>query len=190
MEELNVKNVVFETKLDKFMDYSLKPNFKVAGPILGKNIKAFGGALAKVDPAEIVNKLETENQAVIDLNGEDFTINKELVEIKINAKEGFAVAMEDNVFTILDTTINQELVDEGLARELISKIQQLRKQNDFEMMDNIKIYVKADDEVKKAIDAHKEYILKETLAVELIEKEVSDEYDLNGHKTGIDVEKI
>lgn len=190
MEELNVKKVVFETKLDQFMNYSLKPNFKVAGPVLGAKIKAFGGALAQADPAELVGKLEADGEAIVNVGGEDFTINKDLVEIKISAKEGFSVAMENNVFTILDTTINQELVDEGLARELISKVQQLRKQNNFEMMDNIKIYVVADEAVKTAIEAHKAYIMKETLAVEITEKSSLEEYDLNGHKTGIDVERV
>ena len=190
MEELNVKNVVFESKLDTYMNYSLKPNFKVAGPILGGKIKAFGGALAKADPAEMVAKLEAEGKVVLNIDGEDFDITSELVDVKISAKDGFAVAMENNVFTILDTTINQELIDEGLARELISKVQQLRKQNNFEMMDNIKIFVGADEAVTAAVEAHKEYIMKETLAVEIVAKDGLTEYDLNGHKTGIDVERL
>jgi hypothetical protein len=75
-------------------------------------------------------------------------ITKELVDTRISAKEGFTVAMENNVFTILETTITPELTMEGLARELVSKVQQMRKQKDFEMMDHIAISVKADDEVK------------------------------------------
>ncbi len=189
MEELNVKEVVFEKELDKFMNYSLKPNFKVAGPMLGKNIKAFGGALAKVDAAAAVAQLESEGKLVLDLNGENVDITPDMVDMRISAKEGFAVAMENNVFTILDTTLNKELIDEGLARELISKVQQLRKQNDFEMMDNIKILIAADEEVAAAVETHKEYIMKETLALEIETAEGLKEYDLNGHKTGIDVEK-
>lgn len=189
-EELNVKKVVFESKLDQYMNYSLKPNFKTAGPALGGKIKAFSGALAKVNPAEIVAKLE-EGQVVINVDGEEMTISKDLVDINISAKEGFAVAMENNVFTILDTTITPSLVSEGLARELISKVQQMRKQKDFEMMDNIKIFYAADAEVEAALELHKEYIMKETLALELNKMDVElTEYDLNGHKTGIDVEKI
>ncbi len=92
-------------------------------------------------------------------------ITDEMVDVKISAKDGFAVAMENNVFTILDTTVTPELAEEGLAREIVSKIQQLRKQNDYEMMDNIKIYVEADDEVKAAVESYKDYIMNETLAV-------------------------
>ena len=189
MEELNVKEVVFEKELDKFMNYSLKPNFKVAGPMLGKNIKAFGGALAKADAAAAVAQLESEGKLVLDLNGENVEITPDMVDMRISAKEGFAVAMENNVFTILDTNLNDELISEGLARELISKVQQLRKQNDFEMMDNIKILINADEEVAAAVETHKEYIMKETLALEIVAAADLKEYDLNGHKTGIDVER-
>jgi isoleucyl-tRNA synthetase len=189
-EELNIKTVVFENNLDEYMNYSLKPNFKVAGPMLGKNIKAFGGALAKADPAATVATIEAEGKVEMDLNGETVEITKEMVDVKISAKEGFAVAMENNVFTILDTTITDELIKEGLARELISKVQQMRKQNDFEMMDNIKIFVEADEEVAAAIEEHKEYIMAETLAVAVESKEGLDTADLNGHKTGIAVERV
>ena len=189
LEELNVKKVVFEKDLDKYMNFSLKPNFRAAGPVLGSKVKAFGGAMAKVNAAEFVAKMEEEGKVTIDLDGEAFDVTKELVDIRISAKEGFAVAMENNVFTILDTTLNQDLIDEGLARELVSKVQQLRKQKDFEMMDTIDIVVRADEEVMTAIEKHKEYIMKETLAVSLEAGQADDEYDLNGHKTGIVVEK-
>lgn len=189
MEELNVKQVVFEKELDKYMDYSLKPNFKVAGPVLGKNIKAFGSALAKADAAQVVAQLERDGKMTLDLNGEDVEITGEMVDTRISAKEGFAVAMENNVFTILETTLTRELVDEGLARELISKVQQLRKQQDFEMMDNIKIMMDADDEVAAAVETYRDYIMKETLALEIVPASDLKTYDLNGHKTGIGVEK-
>lgn len=189
MEELNVKKVVFENKLDQYMNYSLKPNFKVAGPMLGKNIKAFGGALAKADAADVAGKLDADGKITLELNGEPVEITADMVDLRISAKEGFAVAMENNVFTILDTTLSKELIDEGLARELISKVQQLRKQKDFEMMDQIRIFISADDDVAAAVKAHEAYIMKETLALEITEGSELKEYDLNGHKTGIDVEK-
>ncbi|MDO4869441.1 MAG: isoleucine--tRNA ligase [Bacillota bacterium] len=190
MEELNIKKVVFENDLDKYMDYSLKPNFKVAGPKLGKNIKAFGGAMAKADPKETVARLESEGKLTMDLNGEQVDITADMVDVKITAKEGFAVAMENNVFTILDTTITPELESEGLARELISKVQQMRKQNDYEMMDNINIFVEADEDIKKAIETHKDYIMKETLAVSIADQSGLDTVNLNGHKTGLNIERV
>ena len=100
------------------------------------------------------------------------------------------MAMENNVFVIIDTNLTQELIDEGLAREVISKIQQMRKQNDYEMMDNINIYVSADAEVMGAVSKHEEYIKSETLAKTLEEASNLPEADINGHKTGFGIEKV
>ena len=141
MEELNVKEVVFAQELSKYMDFSLKPNFKVAGPVLGRNIKAFGSAIAKENAEEFISKLEQNGSVELDLNDEKIAVEKDFVDVKISAKEGFAVAMENNIFAILDTNLSQELIDEGISREIISKIQQMRKQNNYEMMDNINIFM-------------------------------------------------
>ena len=189
-EELNIKKVIFENNLDEYMNYSLKPNFRVAGPALGGNIKAFGGAMAKADPKEVLAKLEADGVLKLELNGETVDITPDMVDVKIDAKEGFAVAMANNVFTILDTTITPELEAEGLARELISKIQQMRKANNYEMMDNIRISVSADEDVKAAIETHRDYIMKETLAVAIEAAEGLDTVNLNGHETGLAVERV
>ena len=98
--------------------------------------------------------------------------------------------MENNVFTILDTKLTTELVAEGLSRELVSKVQQLRKQNDFAMMDRINIYVYPDEDVKSAISEYENYIKTETLADDIVFEDKGDTYDLNGHKTVIFVEKV
>ena len=192
-EELNIKQVVFENDLDEYMNFSLKPNFRQAGPVLGKNIKAFGAAMAKADPKEVMAALDADGKLTLELNGEEVEITPDMVEVRIDAKEGFAVAMENNVFTILDTTITPELEQEGLARELISKVQQMRKQNDYEMMDNIKIYLDADEDVCAAVEAYKDYIMKETLAVELCGPDAAGELskvNLNGHKSGLALERV
>lgn len=147
-------------------------------------------AVSSVDAKELVASLENAESVKMNVDGEEFDITKDFIDVRIDAKEGFAVAMENNLFTILDTTLTEELVKEGLARELISKVQQLRKQHDFEMMDNINIYIDADDEVKAAVSEYKDYIMKETLALAIEEKGGLEEYNLNGHKTGIDVERL
>ena len=189
-EELNVKEVAFDNELDKYMNFQLKPNFKVAGPALGKHIKSFGKSLSEMSPKEVSQKLDSEGYITMDLDGESVKIEKEFVDIRIEAKEGFAVAMENNVFTILDTKLTPELVAEGLSRELVSKVQQLRKQNDFAMMDRINIYVCPDEDVKSAISEYEDYIKTETLADKLIFEDKGDSYDLNGHKTAIFVERV
>ncbi|SMB92018.1 Isoleucyl-tRNA synthetase [Desulfonispora thiosulfatigenes DSM 11270] len=191
-EELNIKEVIFEKNLSDFMDFSLKPNFKTAGPILGKKIKLLGKALADLDPAKVVPELEAGKNIEIDLEGEVTAISKEFVMININAKEGFTVEMENNLFVILDTTLNEELISEGLAREFISKVQQMRKGNGYEVADNINIFFDGDAEIAKAVDVHKEYIMQETLAVK-IEKVTDDSMEkqnLNEHNTGVKLERI
>ncbi len=190
-EELNVKKVVFEKDLDGYMNFSLKPNFRAAGPVFGAKVKDFGAYMAKVSPKEFISEIEEKGKVTVNLGGEDFDVVKDYLDIRISAKEGFAVAMENNIFTILDTALNEDLIKEGLARELISKVQQMRKAKNFEMMDNIKIFLAGDDEVKAALSEYETYIKSETLALEMlfVEKDM-ETYDLNGHKTGIDVERI
>lgn len=190
MEELNVKEVVFAQELSKYMDFSLKPNFKVAGPVLGKNIKAFGSAIAKENAEEFISELEQNGSVELDLNDEKIAVEKDFVDVKISAKEGFAVAMENNIFAILDTNLSQELIDEGISREIISKIQQMRKQNNYEMMDNINIFISADAEVLGAVSKYEEYIKSETLALTLEESASLPEFDINGHKTGLKIERV
>ena len=191
-EELNIKEVQFENELKEFMDYSLKPNFRVAGPKLGKKIKDFGKALSDLDASDVVPKLEAGESITIDLDGEEFEIDSEYVMINISAKEGFTVEMENNLFVILDTTLNQELIDEGFAREFISKVQQMRKNNGYDVIDNIKIYFDGDDEIAKAVEKHNDYIMQETLAIsiERVNDDSLEKQDLNDHETGIKVERV
>ena len=110
-----------------------------------------------------------------------------MVSSHVTAKEGFDVALENGVSVILNTELTKELIDEGLAREIVSKIQQLRKAKNFEMMDRIAIYLEADDEVKAAALDMKDYICSETLADSMEFREGLEKTDVNGHPTGIEV---
>ena len=124
------------------------------------------------------------------LGGQEYDIDENLVDVRISSKEGFVVGMDNNVFTILDTTLTPELIEQGYVREVISKIQQLRKLADFEMMDQIKIYMNADDEIKAAVERAGDFIKDETIAIAIEEKEDLQTFDINGHKTGLAVERI
>ena len=192
MEELNVKRVIFEKDLSQFMDYSLKPNFKVAGSILGGKIKSFGKVLSELDPKETVEKLENSETLILNLNGEDTEILKDYVLVTISSKEGFNVIMENNLFVILDTTLTPELINEGYAREFISKIQQMRKSNGYEVLDNIEIFYDGSDEIKSALDEYEDFIKVETLAksIRRVSEEDLEKQDLNGNMTGIRLERV
>ena len=188
-EELNVKKIRFEHEMDSYINYQLKPDFRVAGPALGAKIKAFGAAIAKLDPKKALADL-AKGELVLQLNGEDTKIAPEWVSSSVSAKPGFDVALEGGVCVILDTQITKELVEEGLARELVSKIQQLRKARDFEMMDRIVISLAADAEVSAVAKDFADYIKSETLADNIVSAACTDTFDINGHKTGIDVRKV
>ena len=190
MEELNVKEVEFVEDLSTYMNYELKPNFKVAGPVFGKNIKALGEYLNKADAGQLVALLSQGESVEVAAGDETYQVNLELVDVRINAKDGFAVAMENNVFTILDTTLTEDLVDEGLARELVSKVQQMRKQMNLEMMDKIVIKLESDEEVEKAVGRFEEYVKSETLAEAIEFSAQGQEVDLNGHKGQLAIEKL
>ena len=190
MEELNVKAVVFEKNMDTYMNYSLKPDFRKAGPVLGGKVKEFGKALAAADAKEVIARLGADDKIVLSLGGEDTEIPGDLIEVRVTAKEGFAVGTDRGVFVILGTQLTPELISEGLARELISKVQQMRKQKNLEMMDNIYIHINCDEESKAAFEEHRDYIMKETLALQLnYTADSLEEFKLNGHITGIAVEK-
>ncbi|NLW21772.1 MAG: isoleucine--tRNA ligase [Tissierellia bacterium] len=191
-EELNVKEVVFEKDLSQFMDYSLKPNFKVVGPVLGPKVKSFSKALSQLDPHEVVEKLDRGEKLVLNLDGEDVEMEKDYILVTISAKEGFDVAMENNLFVILDTTLTQDLLNEGYAREFISKVQQMRKNNGYEVLDNIRIYYDGNDEIAEAVNIFEDFIKEETLAlsIERVEDDSFEKQDLNGHMTGIKIEKV
>jgi len=192
VEELNVKEVKFVDDLSQYMSFSLKPNFKAAGPVLGKNVGALGKALAGMDAYETAMALEGGQTLNVDINGQAFDINKDLVMVNIAAKDGFTVRLENNVFIILDTNLTEDLIAEGYAREFVSRIQQLRKQHDFEMMDRIKVAYHSSDAFKSAIESHMTYVKDETLTDELVfvEDPSFEVFTLNGHDTGIAVEKL
>ena len=190
-EELNVREVVFEHDMGSFMNYSLKPDFRAAGPVLGKKIKEFGKQLAEANAAEVSEKLSADHKITLVLDGEETEIPEEFVDVRISAKEGFAVGASQGVFVILDTTVTPELIGEGLARELISKVQQMRKALDLDMMDHIEISVNGDADVQNMIGSYREYITGETLADEILMSDAElEKVSLNGHDTGIAIRKL
>ena len=189
-EELNVKKVVFEDNLGTYINFIVKPNFKEVGKILGPKIKEFQEVLSKLGMDE-VNKLRNEENVVVNLSGEEFTIEASMVDIRVESKEGFDATYKDNNFIVLNTKLTEELINEGLARETISKIQQIRKNNGFEITDRVKVSYEASEEYSKAIDKFIPTIKDETLAIEFNQgSNLVDEYDINEYTVKIRVDKI
>ena len=188
-EELNIKEVVFVDDLNEYMNLSVKPNFKVVGKIFGPLIKEFQTKLETL-PTEDIATLQKGGVVTMEIGGEEKEITLDMVDIRISSKEGFNVGMENNNFIILDTTLTDELVLEGIAREMVSKVQQLRKNKDFNVADRITLYYNGDEDIDKCVESFKEYIQNETLATSIVKKDnLTELCDLNGHECYIDVER-
>ena len=188
-EELNVKEVVFENDLSKYMNFNVKPNFKEVGKVLGPTIKLFQEELTKLS-TEDINKLKNEESVTIKLNGEDFTVEPSMVDIRVESKEGFVSSYEGNNFIVLNTTLTKELIDEGIARELVSKVQNLRKSYDFDILDRIDIVYEEHSEFESAISNHIDFIKKETLCDNLVKVDnLTEVTNLNGLEVKFDVIK-
>ena len=184
-EELNVKKVTFVDNLSEYMNINVVPNFKICGAMFGKNLKQFQELLTKLDN-ESINHLYNNESIMIQFNDENLEITPDMVNIRITSKEGFNVGMANQNFIILNTELNEDLILEGDAREIVSKVQQLRKNNDFEITDRIKFYYNGDEEITKTIAKFYEYIQNETLSLEIIKAEdLTENVDINGHKMSI-----
>lgn len=190
IEELNVKKVTFVDDLSKYMNFTIKPNFKVCGAMFGAKIRDYQEVLKDLNDEDIDLILKNET-VTVDFDGERLDITPDMVDVRIESKEGFNVGMQNNKFIILNTELTEELILEGLARELVSKVQNLRKTSGLEIENRIKLYYFGDDRVNKAIETFVDFIKKETLSVEVIKDEnLEESVDLNGHKTLIKIEKV
>ena len=187
-EELNVKKVTFVSDLGEYMNFNVKPNFKVCGSMFGPKIKDYQNLLLNLLDEEI-EQLLNDQEIKVEFDGSMLTITPDMVDIRIDSKEGFNVGMENNKFIILNTELTKELIYEGLAREFVSKVQNLRKTTGLDIADRIKLYYSGDDEVKEALEMFKDYVTKETLAIEFIYQENSEHIDLNGHDATYAIEK-
>ena len=184
-EELNVKEVTFTNDLSLYMNYTLKPNFKVVGKIMGPNIKEFQMKLETLSNEDI-DSLVNNKTITMNIGGNDITINSEMIEIRILEKEGFNVGRENNLFIILNTELSHELILEGLAREFVSKVQNIRKAEDYNVADRIEVTYNGDDLVQEMVKEFEEFIKGEILAVAInYDESTNNKLDLNGHEVNI-----
>ena len=189
-EELNVKEIKFESDLDSYINYEIKPNFKVCGKLFGSNVKALSEYLSKISKEDI-NKLENGEVLKITLNETEYDLDKEMLDIRVNSKVGYNTGINNNLFIILNTTLTDELISEGVARELVSKVQNLRKTKDFNITDRIYIYYYSEDNFMDKIKDYIDFIKKETLCDSLISEKTVDEItNLNGIDVYLDVKRV
>jgi len=190
--EVNVKEILYLDEDDNTLVKRIKPNFKTLGPKFGKHMKAIA---AKVNgfSAEDIATLEKNQQMELDLGEENVTISLEDVEIGTDDIPGWLVTSEGGLTVALDITLTDELKDEGLARELVNRIQNLRKESGFEVTDRIEIKIKNTPAIKSAVEANKNYICAEVLAdsMELVVATGGPAIEIDGEtSTEIAINKI
>ena len=187
-EELNVKEVVFVPDLSLYMNFIVKPNFKVCGSKFGSKIKDYQELLSTLNSSEITSLLNG-NPITKKFLDEDLEITSEMVDIRTVSKEGFNVGMQNNVFVILNTELTEDLIDEGIAREFVSKIQNLRKTKDFDIENRITIDCLVSEEIKKSIQKFESYIKNETLATNIAFNSGEDELKINEDTIKVTIKK-
>ena len=188
-EELNVKTIVFIKDINKYMTLDVKPNFKEVGKVFGPKINLFKSFLETLSDEDRLS-LNENNSINVVFDSEDLVITQEMVSISVNPKVGFNIGKEGNNYVILNTTLDESLLNEGLAREIVSKIQNIRKEKDFDVADRISIKYYGDDEVLKAIKEFSDYIKDETLTINLELNELTkEEYKVNDNTIYLNIEK-
>ena len=191
--ELNVKNVIFTDDVREFTSYTFKPQLRTVGPKYGKQLGGIRKYLAELDGNAAMDTLKAEGALKFDVNGVPVVLAEEDLLIDTARKEGY-VSQEDGTFTVvLDTNLTQELVEEGYVYELISKIQTMRKESGFEVMDHIRVSLGGNEKLSEVAAANEAVIAGKVLA-EKIEKDAAlaneKKWDINGEKVTIGVQKM
>ncbi len=191
-DELNVKEVEFTDNVTACTTYSFKPQLKTVGPKYGKFLGGIRDYLASVDGNKSMEELETSGAIKFTVNGEEISLEKEDLLIEAAQVEGFQSESDFGITVVLDTRLSDELIEEGFVREIISKIQTMRKDSGFEVMDNIKVFVDGNDKISAIMDRNAEEIKGDVLALAInngAKCENSKEWNINGEKVFIGVEK-
>jgi isoleucyl-tRNA synthetase len=192
-EEVNVKEVALEDGLEEYVTYEVLPRFDVLGPKFGDRMKILAASLKALDAASAL-KLDRGGSVTVNLNGEDLEIAAADVTVRKTEREGVAFESDGVNAIVLDLTITPELRAEGYAREIVSKVQNLRKESGFDVTDKIRIYIAGGEHTQKALDLYSEHIKSETLAeslkTELPEGAKPLEAKIGDEKAGIVLERI
>ena len=176
LDELNVKEVEWADDLSEYASYEAKANFRTLGQKFGKDVQAIAKAVAAVDGEALQTTLRSDGEASVATDAGSFTIDSDDVDVSLQSGDGYAVVSEGGVFVALDTGVTPELAREGLARELVNRIQSMRKEADFHVADRIALSVAGDADICAALEAHRDYVMGETLATELVDSPTPDAF--------------
>ena len=191
-EELNVKQVIFSDDVREFTSYTFKPQLKTVGPKYGKLLNRIRQTLTDIDGSAAMDTLNEKGQLTFDYDGQEVVLTKDDLLIDVSQKDGYVTEEDNYVTVVLDTNLTPELIEEGFVRELISKIQTMRKEAGFEVMDHISVFQDGNDRIAELIKAHADEIKTEVMADHISIGAMSGfvkEWNINGENVMLGVEK-
>ena len=192
VDELNIKKVELTEDADNFINYTFKPQLKTVGPKFGKLLGGIRKALSEIDGKAAMKELKAEGEIKLDINGNEVALSEEDLLIDMAQTDGFETQSDGRNTVVLDKTLTPELLEEGFVRELISKIQTMRKEAGFEVMDRIKVYASGNEKIQQIMLDNKETIAHDVLADEFIFGETAGytkNWKINSEPVTLGVEK-
>ena len=192
-DELNVKEVVFKDDIADFISYSFKPQMRTVGPKYGKLLNKIKTVLSELDGNKAMAELKSTGELKLDIDGQEIVLLEEDLLIDMAQMEGYVSESDHTITVVLDTNLTPELIEEGFVRELVSKIQTMRKEAGFEVMDKIRVYAKDNDKIVDIMKNHGDEIKSEVLAEDIVTGETKGyekEWNLNSEKVTMAVERI
>ncbi len=192
-DELNVKEVVFKDDIADFISYSFKPQMRTVGPKYGKLLNKIKTTLSELDGNKAMAELKSTGELKLDIDGQEIVLLEEDLLIDMAQMEGYVSESDHTITVVLDTNLTPELIEEGFVRELVSKIQTMRKEAGFEVMDKIRVYAKDNDKIVSIMKNHDDEIKSEVLAEEIVTGETKGyekEWNINSEKVTMAVERI
>ena len=192
-DELNVKEVKFADDVESFISYSFKPQLRTVGPKYGKLLGGIRQALTDINGTAAMNELRTNGVLKLDINGNDVELTEEDLLIETAQTEGYVSESDGETSVVLDTNLTPELIEEGFVREIISKIQTMRKEAGFEVMDKIVVYAHGNDKIQEVMKAHEDEIKSEVLADEMVFGQTDGyvkEWNINKEDVTMGVKKL
>ena len=192
-DELNVKEVKFADDVESFISYSFKPQLRTVGPKYGKLLGGIRQALTDINGTAAMNELRTNGVLKLDINGNDVELTEEDLLIETAQTEGYVSESDGETSVVLDTNLTPELIEEGFVREIISKIQTMRKEAGFEVMDKITVYADGNDKIQEVMKAHEDEIKSEVLADEMVLGQTDGyvkEWNINKEAVTMGVKKL
>ncbi|MBR3723004.1 MAG: isoleucine--tRNA ligase [Selenomonadaceae bacterium] len=191
-EELNVKAVTFKDNIEEYLEYKFKPDFRKLGPKVGKAMGEVKAALQKLNGAEAKKALDDTGEVKISTPSGEFTLIKDEVEIEVAEREGYLSQQDGAVTVALETKLTEELIEEGFLREVISKLQTMRKDSGFEVTDHIKVYVSGNEKIASVLKKNEAELKRVVLGNDVIYEAGASqkEWDINGEKVSLGVERV